>query len=207
MRRYFSPSRADVGSAAHGTGNAQAIHVRALRPSHLAICIALLSASPISAKAQERWRLATGVSEQLVLGPVSSAASTSWDVMGEGPLHRALTWSAGGRLALGQLSPEGFARLSASPYLGSWEPSLGVELGVGRRAHDDHGGALVSELRDQSRTQLVPVYLAMHAVPLRFALWKRLFVSVLELQVGSYVAPFGRFVRLHLGFVSGGIAL
>lgn len=153
------------------------------------------------------WAVTTGLSELLVLGPVSSALSTSWDVTAHGPLFRALAWSAGGRLSFGPVSPEAFARLSAAPKIERWSPSVGVELGVSRRAHDDQGGALLSELREQSRSDLAPLYLAMHAMPLRFVVWRRLSLSALEFQAGTYVAPFGRFVRLQLGFISGGMVL
>lgn len=172
--------------------------------------ITLLVFVPSSAQAvsaAERLALTAGVSELLVLGPVSSALTTSLDVTARGALYRALGWSGGARLGLGPVSPEAFGRLSLRPRLGAWTPAVGLELGLSGRARDDHGDALLSELRAQSRAGLVPLYLALHASPLCFHVRERFVIGALDLQLGSYVAPFGRFVRVQLGIVSAGIAL
>ena len=169
----------------------------------------LLIRSPSVARAStnDTWAVSTGISELVLLGPVTGAVSTSWDVTARGCLYRAAAWAAGARLSFGPLSPELFARVGTDQRIGSWAPSLGLEVAVSGLPFIDKGDALLAELRKESRKDVVPVYLAMQAIPLRFVLWERLTISLLDLQVGTYVAPFGQFVRLQLGIVSGGLTL
>lgn len=173
----------------------------------LLLMLLALAAVP-SARAQDRGvQVAAGSSALLVAGPLSGDASFSLDVAARGTLVGALWWSAGMRLGMAPTSPEGFGRISASPLTGRWQPELGLELGVTGRAHVDSGGTLLEESRAASREGLWPVYLALHATPLRFAFAKRYWLSVLELQIGSHLFPFGRFARGQLGLVSAGVLL
>jgi hypothetical protein len=162
------------------------------------------TAGAMSAPGFELW---TGASSLLVLSPVSGRASFALETAAQGPITPAWRWVGGARLGFGPLSPEAFARLAVTPRWHDWMPSAGLELGLSARAGHDSGGALLAEERALSRRDLVPAYVALHAAPLCFQLFGRIRVSVLELQTGTYLSPFGRYVRLQVGLLSAGIAL
>jgi hypothetical protein len=66
---------------------------------------------------------------------------------------------------------------------------------------------LLVEARASARRDLTPVYVAVHAVPLRFHTFDRFALSFLELQIGTHVSPFGRYLRLQLGLLAVGVTL
>jgi hypothetical protein len=66
---------------------------------------------------------------------------------------------------------------------------------------------LLAEARASARRDLTPVYVAVHAVPLRFRAFDRFALSLLELQIGTHVSPFGRYLRLQLGLLGVGVTL
>lgn len=171
------------------------------------IIVLALSVAPRVAAGERPVELAAGTSALLLLGPVSGESSFSLDLLARGEMVPALWWVGGVRTGLAPLSPELFGRLSAAPRAGVWRPDVGLELGLSRRAHVDTEGALLEESRAVSRERLWPLYLAIHAAPLRFAFAKRYWLSALELQLGTQLAPFGRFVRAQLGLASLGVAL
>jgi hypothetical protein len=129
------------------------------------------------------------------------------DASVRGPIAGAWQWNVGARLGLSPPSPDLFGGVAISPRLGAWEPSVGLELGFSARGDDDTGDALLREARDASRDGLSPIYSAIQAAPLSFRFGDDLRLSVLELQLGTYVQPLGRYVRAQLGIVSLGVAL
>lgn len=151
--------------------------------------------------------LTGGASSLIVLGPLSGQASAALEASVSGPVAQTFAWTAGARLGLGAWSSEAFGRFSAAPQLGAFLPRAGIELGLSARGDDDSGDKLLSEGRALSREELSPVYVAVHTAPLRFRIFDRYRLSVLELQLGTHVVPMGRFVRVQVGLVSLGVVL
>ena len=178
---------------------------RFCRWKHAALFGALLFVAP-HARAQA-LEVSAGASSLLVLGPLSGQVSTAIDASVSGPVVNMFRWTAGARLGLGAWSSEAFGRFSAALSFGTFSPTAGIELGLSARADDDTANKLLSEGRASSREQLVPAYVALHAAPLRFALFERYRLSALELQIGTHFVPFGRFVRLNVQLISIGVAL
>ncbi len=155
----------------------------------------------------QRLEVYVGPSSLMLLGPVSGEIGWAFDVGVQGPLHATWRWMAGARLAMSPIAPEMFGGVSAQPRFGRWSPSVGVELGLTARGLADQGDRLLMELRDVSSRDLVPLYVALYAAPLRFHVSPRWRLSLLELGVGTHVAPFGRYVRLQLLLAAIGVAL
>ena len=169
------------------------------------MCAALLF---VSTRAHaEALELTAGASSLLVLGPLSGQMSTAIDASVSGPLAHVFRWTGGARLGMGAWSSEAFGRLSAALSFGVFSPAAGIELGVSARGDDDTGAKLLAEGRASSREQLFPAYVALHAAPLRFALLEHYRLSVLELQLGTHLTPFGRFARLNVQLISIGVVL
>jgi hypothetical protein len=123
----------------------------------------------------------------------------------DGGLGAGWSWSVGARLGLGPVLPEGFARLSASPAVGRWVAAVGLELGVtARTRYRDASGGVAQALRAQAQDEASPLYLALHAAPLRFRIWDRWRLSVAELQIGSHLGRLGEHVRVQIGLVQVG---
>jgi hypothetical protein len=183
--------------------------VKAAVPTvRLAIVVACCLAAAGPARAQtSSLEVGLGTSALLVLGPMSGSSSFAVDATARGPLARAWQWNAGVRVGVSPPSPELFAGVAIAPRIGAWQPSVGLELGLSTRGDDDAGSALLREARDASRTGLSPVYFAFHGAPLSFWLADDWRFSVLELQLGTHVAPLGRYVRAQLGIVSLGMRL
>ena len=173
--------------------------------TRVALLTALVLAAP-TARAQA-LELSGGASSLIVLGPLSGQASTALDVNVTGPISDVFAWSAGARLGIGAWSSEAFGRVTAAVSFGSLAPAAGLELGLSARSDDDSGDKLLIQGRAASREELFPGYVALHAAPLRFRLFERFRLSVLELQVGTHFVPLGRFVRLNLQLISVAVAL
>jgi hypothetical protein len=129
------------------------------------------------------------------------------DLVVEGKVYHALHWAGGARLGFGPVSPEAFARISNVPRSKSWLPAVGLEVGVSDRAQQDTGDVLLAELRSVARDGVFPMYVAFHAVPLRFEVWDTFRLTVLQLTLGTYIAPLGRFTRVEVGVVGVGMVL
>jgi hypothetical protein len=171
----------------------------------LAVVLVLL-ASPAHAQLAE-LELQSGASSLLVLGPLSGQTSVAAELSLSAPLTDALAWTGGARIGLGPWSSEAFARVSAAPRFGAFRPSAGLELGASARGDDDSGEALLAEGRAVSRDGMSPFYVGVHTTPLRFRLSQRFSLSAFELQIGTHLAPLGRFVRLHVGLLALGVTL
>jgi hypothetical protein len=176
-------------------------------PIVLTLFASAATASALETDPTSRFELSMGTSSLFVLGPMSGVASVSLDASASGAITHGWWWTGGARLGLGAWLPEAFARITAAPRVGDWAPAAGLELGVSARADDDAGSALLAEARAQASDGLSPIYVAVHASPLRFHVFERFRVSVLELQLGTYVTPFGRYVRAQIGLIAAGIAL
>jgi hypothetical protein len=93
------------------------------------------------------------------------------------------------------------------PALGDYRPYAGVEFGLSARGSSPSEEPLLRDLRESQRGRQSPVYVAVHAAPLRFVVLERFRLSLLELQFGAHVAPLGERVRVQLGLISWSMVL
>jgi hypothetical protein len=152
--------------------------------------------------------LSAGLSALLLQSYMFNHAGLAFDASVDGVLGHGWSWSLGGRLGFGPPRPEGFARLSATPTLGRWMATAGLELGVTARTRYDAGLAGVAQaLRAQAEEEASPIYLALHAATLRFRLQERWRVSLLEVHIGTHLGRAGEHVRVQVGLFQIGRAL
>ena len=174
----------------------------------LGCLLVVAAASPAAADEDDGpLTVLAGTSYLLMLGPVSGTGGASIEAGVEGGITSRYAYAAGARLELGSGAPEVFARLSGTTRLGAWLPAAGLEMGATCWNDEDSGGALLADARASSRRNFVPVYVAVHTVPLRFQAFEQIALSFLELQVGTHVGPFGRYLRLQVGLLAVGVAL
>jgi hypothetical protein len=116
-------------------------------------------------------------------------------------------WQAGGRIGLSPARPELFGGLLVVQEIGSWRPSIGLELGVTSRAKFDEGKGLLRETRKAMDESNSPFYFAVQTAPLSFEFsgWWR--ASLLEVHVGTHLSHIGRTLRVQLGILSVGAHL
>jgi hypothetical protein len=167
-----------------------------------------IAAKPENAAQRNDVVVSAGAPVTGYMSPFSGVASFGIEGAVHGRFGGSFLWGAGGRLGFAPALPEVFARvLLAPPLLGAWQPAAGLEVGVTARAHFDDGAEQFGDIREASRRDVVPVYLALQTMPLRFRVGERFRVSVLEVQIGTHFAPYGRLARLQIGIVSAGISL
>ncbi|QRK10977.1 hypothetical protein JQX13_13430 [Archangium violaceum] len=122
------------------------------------------------------------------------------------------SWRLGGGLRWlpsgpGSVPLEVYARALLSTRLGVWRPAVGPELGLsGAPIVIPPRGGFPEDHSRQQASQLGPVYVALHAEPLRFS-FRRFTVSALALQWGTSLAAPGASLRLQLGLVHLGVSL
>jgi hypothetical protein len=149
-----------------------------------------------------------GAPVALYMSPFSGVSSFGIEGAVHGRFERFFLWGAGARLGFAPALPEVFGRVLLAPtLLGAWEPAAGLEIGVTARAHFEDGAEQFGDIREASRRDVIPVYLALQTMPLRFQLGERFRVSVLEVQIGTHLSPYGRLARLQIGIVSVGFSL
>jgi hypothetical protein len=113
-------------------------------------------------------------------------------------------WAPAGR---GSLPLELYARALLSTRLGPWQPAVGPELGLsGLPVILPPAGGFPTDLSERQSARLGPAYVALHAVPLRFA-FGRFTASTLELQWGTSLNRPGSTLRLQLGLLHLGMML
>jgi hypothetical protein len=151
--------------------------------------------------------VSVGAPATLYLSPFSGASSFSLEGAAHGRVARVFMWGAGMRLGFAPALPEVFGRALLAPSMGAWQPAAGVEIGVTTRAHFEDGAERFGDIREASRRDVVPVYVALQTMPLRFEVGERFRVSILELQIGTHLAPYGRLARVQVGLVSAGLSL
>lgn len=166
---------------------------------------ALLASWLIVPSAPSCCEVSLGSSGLLYYAALSAEASVSLDASLRLPIAPSWGVLAGLRVGLLPARVDGFGRLELTPASGVWRPVAGVELGLTSRGHYEDGSGLVGELARSSREALIPLYIAMVAAPLRFALGSRWTLSVAELHLGTHLDPPGRYVRLQLGFFTLGV--
>jgi hypothetical protein len=146
-----------------------------------------------------------GSSGLLYYAAFSADPSISLDATARLPIDPSWGIAAGLNVALAPARLDGFGRLEVTPAIGIWRPVAGFELGLTSRGHYEDGSGIVGELARSSRRDLVPLYGAIVAAPLRFEITQRWTVSIAELRLGTHLDPAGRYVRLQLGFIMLGV--
>ncbi len=117
------------------------------------------------------------------------------------------SYQAGVRLGFSPALPEAFVRILAGATTESWQPMIGFEFGVTRRARFDAGNQLLQETRIAMESGISPFYLALHSSPLRYRFGDRWRFSFLELQFGTHLSHFGRTLRVQVCLLSAGATL
>jgi hypothetical protein len=119
-------------------------------------------------------------------------------------LGAGVRWAPAGR---GAFPVELYARALLSTHLGPWRPAVGPELGLsGLPVILPPAGGFPEDLSERQSAQLGSAYVALHAVPLRFA-FGRFTASALELQWGTSLNRPGSTLRLQLGLLHLGMTL
>lgn len=120
--------------------------------------------------------------------------------------HGFESWRLGGGVrwfpvGQGSLPLEVYARVLLSPLHGVWRPAVGPELGLsGLPIVIAPAGGYPVDLSNLQGGKLGPLYLAVHAEPLRFV-FHSFSVSALELQWGTPLNQPGAALRLQVGLV------
>lgn len=101
-----------------------------------------------------------------------------------------------------------YVRALLSGQVGPWQPAVGPEVGLsGVPVVPTHTNALPADYPDSRLDRFGPVYVALHAAPLRFV-YRRFSASALELQWGTHVTPRpGSNLRLQVGLLRVGVSL
>lgn len=142
-------------------------------------------------------------------GALAAELSYSFD---SGRLRLPVEFTGGLRGALprpGQttLPAELFARAQLVARFGPWRPSLGPELGLtGLSRAPPRTNGFPPDLDALENERATPVYLAFDAAPLQFQ-FGPLFLSALELSMGSTLSPVGAVFRADVGLLHVGYAL
>jgi hypothetical protein len=166
-----------------------------------------VATKPESALPRNDVVVTAGAPVTLYVSPFSGVSSFGIEGAVHGRFERSFLWGAGARLGFAPALPEVFGRVLLAPLLGAWEPAAGLEVGVTARAHFEDGAEQFGDVREAARRDVVPVYLALQTMPLRFQLGERFRLSVLEVQIGTHFSPYGRLARLQIGIVSAGFSL
>jgi hypothetical protein len=144
--------------------------------------------------------ISAGFSALLLQSYLFNHAGLAVDASIDGAIGTGWSWSLGGRLGLGPSLPEGFARVAAAPTVGRWMGTAGIELGFTARTRYDTGlGGVAQALRAQAQREASPIYLAVHTAALRFRVWERWRISLLEVHIGSHLWRSGEHIRLQVG--------
>ena len=151
------------------------------------------------------FEVTTGVSASLYQSVFSFQQSSALEAALRSRITGAWCWQLGARLGFNPALPEVFARLLVAPEIDAWQPAVGLELGVTRRARFDAGKQLLREMRMATEGDISPFYVAVHTAPLSFRLWDRWRVSVLEMQLGTHLGHIGRTLRAQVGILSVGV--
>lgn len=142
-------------------------------------------------------------------GALAAELSYSFD---SGRLRLPVEFTGGFRGALPQpgrttLPAELFARAQLVARFGPWRPALGPELGVtGLSRPPARTNGFPPDIDALEDERATPLYLAFDAAPLRFQ-FGPLFLSALELSMGSTLSPVGAVFRADLGLLHVGYAL
>lgn len=120
----------------------------------------------------------------------------------QGKLYKNIDWQAGLRLGFDPVAPEGFGRLLIGQALKAWHPNIGVEFGVTTRDYFEDGSSLLQETRKAMQEGIWPVYVAVHAAPVKFFFGHGWTVSAMEVDLGTQLSDFGTTLRVRLGLFS-----
>lgn len=151
--------------------------------------------------------LSFGSSMLIYQSVLSFQSSTALEAAVRFPLHRMIFMQAGARSSINPAYLEGFARILLSENLESWQPFLGIEVGITNRSKFQSGKKLLSETRSAMDKDISPFYIACQTAPLSFMVWEKWRLSTLEIHIGTHLDNFGRTLRFQVGLFSIGRTL
>ncbi len=102
---------------------------------------------------------------------------------------------AGFRATLSPFLPEVFVRGVAKNNFGRWQPVIGLETGITKRADFESSSNLMKESREAMLKDIGYLYLSTHVEMLSFNLKRKLNISFLEFDIGTHYKHFGRTLR------------
>lgn len=174
----------------------------------LLTCLVLRISTPLYAQEPGKSRdgeITAGVSASLYQSVFSFQQGSAVEAAFRNRIKGAWSWQIGARLGLNPALPEGFARLLATPDIDSWQPEVGLEFGVTRRARFEAGKGLLREMRAATEADISPFYVAVHTAPLSFHVWDGWRVSLFDLQIGTHLGHIGRTMRAQVGLLAVGV--
>jgi len=107
----------------------------------------------------------------------------------------------GFRTTLSPFLPEVFVRGVVYKKLEKWQPVIGLEIGVTKRADFESSSNLLKEAREAMLKDVGYSYLSTHVEVLSFNLKRKLNVSFLELDIGTHFKHFGRTLRAQITLI------
>lgn len=177
-----------------------------VKPRIIAALLLALSWLPLFPPAVQAYdfEISAGFSMLIYQTVLSFNSSTALEAAVGGGITPLLDWQAGVRLGLDPMLADEYVRLSAAPEIAAWRPAVGLELGLTNRGRFGAGAKLLRENREAMDEIASPVYLAVHAAPLSFAVWDDWRLSFLEVQFGTHLGEPGKTLRAQIGLVSVG---
>jgi len=101
----------------------------------------------------------------------------------------------GFRSAFSPFLPEVFMRGIVYNSFGRWQPIIGLETGITKRADFESSSNLLKESREAMLKDIGYLYLSTHVELLSFNLTRKLNISFLEFDIGTHYKHFGRTLR------------
>lgn len=99
------------------------------------------------------------------------------------------------RTNLNAFLPEGFIRGVVYNHFNCWQPAIGLETGISKRADFESTSGLLKEAREAMLKDIGYFYLSTHIEMLSFNLKNNLNISLLEFDIGTHYRHFGRTLR------------
>jgi len=117
------------------------------------------------------------------------------DVLVSKQLGNTIKAEAGFRTSFGTFLSEGFIRGVVYNKFNWWQPVIGIEIGITKRADFENSTNLMKETRDAMLKDLGYFYFSTHLEWLSLSLFQDIKFSFLELDIGTHFEHFGRTLR------------
>jgi len=101
----------------------------------------------------------------------------------------------GFRASFKPVLPEGFVRINVFQDFNKWQPVIGLETGITSRADLEGTSNLLKESREAMLKDIGYLYFSTHIEILSFNIYKKINISMLELDIGTHYKHFGRTLR------------
>ncbi|MBP7496562.1 MAG: hypothetical protein KA792_02725 [Bacteroidales bacterium] len=157
----------------------------------------------ITLKAQDGQKLnylnaveiSTGFSYLIYQSGYGFKSSQGVEVLVSKRLYNNYKAESGFRTTLGAFLPEVFVRGIVINNFERWQPVIGFETGITKRADFESSTNLLKESREAMLKDVGYLYLSTHIEVLSFNLKRKLNISFLEFDIGTHYKYFGRTIR------------